>query len=57
LKNKTLANWNIGILVALLWGGFTSPEEGYWLIVGIAFYVFSIMAIVRLYKLDDKKHD
>jgi hypothetical protein len=53
MKNKTIANWLIGVLSASLIGGMLDVSDDVYTVLGIGFLVFGIIAIVRLYKLPD----
>ena len=54
MKNKTIANWLIVSLSLAGLNGVMSMGEWAYTISGIGFLVFGIMAIVRLYKLENK---
>lgn len=54
MKNKTIANWLIGIIaLSFSLGFFGIEDEGFTIILGLFLIVFGIIAIVRLYKLPE----
>lgn len=53
MKNKTIANWLIAVLGLSVWGSMIEAGDDYFTVVGLGFIVFGIMAIVRLYKIND----
>jgi hypothetical protein len=58
MKNKTIANWIIGSLSLTFFNAwFIEPSDPVladtlYLVAGLMFVVFGIMAVVRLYKLE-----
>lgn len=54
MKNKTIANWLIGSYGLAMIGGAMGMSEGATEAVGIVMIAFAVVAIVRLYKLEDK---
>jgi Flp pilus assembly protein protease CpaA len=55
MKNKTIANWiivslSLAVLNAILFGELDSLYT----LAGLGYIVFGIMAVVRLYKYDEK---
>ena len=53
VKNKTIANWLIGVLVLAILGGVIQAPDGYYTVIGFGFLAFGILAIIRLYHLAD----
>ena len=53
MKNKTLANWLTGTMAFIVWVSVTSADSELIALAGIAIWVFVIMAIIRLRKLND----
>ena len=54
MKNKTVANWLIGSYSLAILGGLMGMSEGATEFVGLVMIAFAIVAVVRLYKLEDK---
>lgn len=50
MPNKAIANGLISVLSASVIGGILEANDKYFMLVGLAMLVFSIIAIVRLYK-------
>lgn len=50
MKNKTIANWLMAVLVWAVIGGVFGMSEEWTQILGLALFATAITAIVRLYK-------
>jgi len=62
MKNKTIANWLIAALVVFTLGSVMrdsdpSMSETLYAVGGLALFVFSIISIVRFYKLPDQRNN
>lgn len=53
MGNKHIANGLIITLGLSIVGGMTNAGDGYYQVLGIALIIFGVMAIIRLYKIQD----